>query len=167
MKKNVSVSVILAISIFVISMLAVYGISGAASSSSGAQIGTKSSPPPGGSTPASGSAPTGGAPNAPKSELGKKYSLEILAPSGIPVKTIHIKDPKGKISINWDDPEHGPQVLTNACFNGEILMFDALSGTPGDELFHFTLKIYPGGILLGHAFVTGGAQSPVVLKAVE
>lgn len=131
-----------------------------------------SAPEGGGTPPADVSAPGGGespagVPSVAQPELGYKYSLEILAPSGIPEKTIHIKDPKGKLSINWDDPEHGPQVMTNACFNGEILMFDALSGTPGDELFHFTLKIYPGGILLGHMFRDGGPQSPVVLRAVE
>ena len=124
-------------------------------------------PPSGGDEPGGGEASPSDVPSVAQPELGNKYSLEILAPSGIPVKTIHIKDPKGEISINWDDPEHGPQVMTNACFNGEILMFDALSGTPGDELFHFTLKIYPGGILLGHMFRDGGPQSPVVLKAVE
>jgi len=139
-------------------VLVLFGISGsrAADSSSTRQDAAKINTPPGG-----GALPGGG----PSHELGSTYIIDILAPENAPDKTIYIKDPKGKISATWDS-EHGHQVLTNVSFDGEVLSFNALSGTPGTEYFYFRLVCY-GDYLLGYAKTQEGSKSPVLAKAVK
>ena len=143
--------------IIVVSMLIVSRVSGAAEIPSVKQDTAKGGAPAGGSAPGVDTATT---------ELSSSYSMEILAPSGIPVKTLHFKkDAKGNISGTMDS-EHGTQNLTKVSFDGKTLKFTALSGSNGDESFDFTMKFYTGGILLGEC-EGGRGPSPVVLKTVK
>lgn len=177
MKKIIFASVGLAICIIFISMIACNENSGAAGSSSGTQAETKSGTPAGGAPPAM----TGGAPSAaggtagaageagmpgPSSELGESYVLDFLSPENAGNKTITIKDPKGKISGTWVCTEHGFQELKNVSYDGGILTFGALSGTPGDEYFYFHLELL-GGYLLGYAKQQSGHKSPIVGTPVQ
>lgn len=162
MKKNISVTASLAICILFISMIACYENSGAADSSSIPQGVAKSGSPVGGDIPAGG----GNVPNGPNQELAGTYLIDILSPDNAGDKTLYIKDPKGKISATWECTEHGHQVLTNVSFNGEVLTFNALSGTPGDEYFYYHLEFY-GDHLLGYCKTQDGWKSPVLATAIK
>ncbi len=156
MKTNRSIFLLSTITITVVGMLALYGGDEAASSSSATPEAIKSDAHAG-----AGARPGVG----PGRELAGSYIIDILAPDNAPDKTIYIKDPKGKISATWDS-EHGHQVLTNVSFDGEVLSFNALSGTPGTEYFYFRLESY-GDFLLGYAKTQEGSKSPVLAKAVK
>ena len=173
MKRIKVISTVIGIFI-VVSMLIAFGISGskAADNSASKQETAKSGASAGGNAmasvaPSDGGRPAGGgAPGVgPSRDLSDSYVIDILAPENAPDKTIYIKDPKGKISATWDS-EHGHQVLTNVSFDGEVLSFNALSGTPGTEYFYFRLECY-GDYLLGYAKTQEGSKSPVLAKAVK
>jgi hypothetical protein len=111
--------------------------------------------------------PAGTAPPAPSRELESTYLIDFLLPPNAGDKTLYIKKHEdGKISATWECTEHGFQKLTNTSFDGEVLTFNALSGTPGDEYFYFHLESY-GSFLLGYAKTKEGHKSPIVAKAVE
>jgi hypothetical protein len=106
-------------------------------------------------------------PPAPSRELESTYLIDFLSPPNAGDKTLYIKKSQdGKISATWECTEHGFQKLTNASFDGEILTFNALSGTPGDEYFYFHLESY-GSFLIGYAKTKKGHKSPVVAKSIE
>ena len=159
MKKILSSLVFSTIAVIVISIFAVYENSGATSSSSGTQAGAKSGAPAGGAAPSGGTATA--AVSDTSSELSGSYVLDFLSPENAGNKTITIKDPKGKISGTWVCTEHGFQELKNVSYDGGILTFGALSGTPGDEYFYFHLDLL-GGYLLGYAKQQSGHRSPIV-----
>jgi len=111
--------------------------------------------------------PAGDAPPVPSRELESSYLIDFLSPPNAGDKTLYIKKSKdGKISATWNCTEHGFQKLTNASFDGEILTFNSLSGTPDDEYFYFHLESY-GSFLLGYAKTKDGHKSPIVAKAIE
>ena len=150
MKGIKGISVFLSSFIIVIT-LAVFGVIGSKAASDGS----------------SDSQAKGPAPDLFTSQgLAKSYVIDFLAPENAPDKTIYIKDPKGEISATWECEEHGHQVLTNVSFDGEVLSFNALSGTPGDEYFYFKLNFF-GDFLLGYAKTQEGPKSPVVAKAIN
>lgn len=100
-------------------------------------------------------------------QLASKYVIDFLAPENAPDKTLTIKNPKGaNISATWVDPDHGYQELTNVAFDGEVLTFNALSGTPGDEYFYFQLNLY-GSYLVGYAKTQDMHKSPVIATPVK
>lgn len=154
---------LLSLIIIIVCALILWGGAWDSDSSPATPEGARGAAPAGEGSPPGDGAPPGGV--ATTLELGSKYSLEILAPSGIPEKTVHIKDPKGKISAAMDS-EHGTQALTNVSFDGKTLKFTAVLGSDGNEKFDFTMKLYNGGILLGEC-EGGRGPSPVVMKAVE
>lgn len=138
----------LSLAVYLLAVLGVIGIEAADNTSS--------------ESPAAGSVPT-----APSRELESAYLIDFLSPPNAGDKTLYIsKSEDGKISATWDCTEHGFQKLTNVSFDGEILTFNALSGTPGDEYFYFHLESY-GAFLLGYAKTKEGHKSPVVAKAIE
>ena len=98
--------------------------------------------------------------------LAGSYIIDILMPENAGDKTLYIKNPKGEISATWECTEHGHQVMTNVSFDGEVLKFNALSGTPGTEYFYYSLDFY-GDYLLGYCKTQDGPKSPVVARAVK
>lgn len=176
MKKIILVSVSFAICVIFISMIACNENSGSAGNSSGTQAETDSGAPAGGVPPAGAGETPGaaGAPAAageagaigPTNELEGSYVLDFLSPENAGDKTITIKDPKGNISATWVCTEHGFQELTNVSYDGEVLTFNALSGTPGDEYFYFHLE-FIGGYLLGYAKTQEMHKSPIVGTPIE
>lgn len=143
MKRNKVIAIVFGISV-IVCMLAAFGVSKGVAADR-----TPSSNPAFG---------------APTTELASRYSLEILAPAGIPEKTIYIEQSNGNISGTMDS-EHGTQNLTNTSFDGKVLKFTAMLGSDGNESFEFTLKSY-GTVLLGEC-EGGRGPSPVVAKAIE
>lgn len=153
MKKYKTISLALGVS-FVVCVLAVSGVIGIEAAD---KTSSESSESPAVDT----------APSAPSRELESAYLIDFLSPPNAGDKTLYIsKSDDGKISATWDCTEHGFQKLTNVSFDGEILTFNALSGTPGDEYFYFHLESY-GSFLLGYAKTKEGHKSPVVATAIE
>lgn len=157
-----------------VGVLVAFGInqSKAADSSSETKGKAKSSDPATGNSPAGVGVPaadrgsTASVGGGPSSDLAGTYVIDFLSLENAGDKTLYIKDPKGKISATWDCMEHGFQELTNVSFDGEVLTFTALSGTPGDEYFYFHLDSF-GDYLLCYAKTQEGHKSPIVARAVK
>lgn len=160
MKKMKTIQMVLGLFLMVISLIAVNGSTEAADNASGPPAGMQAGAPGGGNAP-------GGAGGAPLTQLADSYVIDFLAPENAPDKTLYIKNPKGAdISATWVDPQHGHQVLTNVSFDGEVLTFNALSGTPGDEYFYFHLEL-TGSYLIGYAKTQDMHKSPIVATPVK
>ena len=153
MEKNRTISLLLGLS-FVVCELAVLGVIGI-------EAADKTS------SDSSESTAAGDTPPAPSRELESAYLIDFLSPPNAGDKTLYVKKSEdGKTSATWECTEHGFQKLTNVSFDGEILTFNALSGTPGDEYFYFHLESY-GSFLLGYAKTKEGHKSPIVATAIE
>lgn len=101
----------------------------------------------------------------PKAELAAEYTFDILAPAGVPQKYLHI-DLDARTAVL--DTEHGRQTVRDFTYEKEIIRFQAMLGSGGDELFTVVAKLYGGGVALGEASMVGDnmPKSPVVLRQV-
>lgn len=154
MKKIKTITVVFAVSIILISMLALLSYTGAAGSSSGTQAPAKSVAP-------AGEAPADG---ATTKELASSYTLRLLfANTETPVETVTFtKDDTGTISAIMVCEKYGKQEIPVVYFDGEVLKFIALAGSNHDEHFYFELKFY-GTFLIGEA-EGGRGPIPVIAK---
>ena len=150
MKRILSGSLIFTVSIMVITIFVVYGISEAAENSSVKQETAKSSAPATGSVAAK--------------ELTESYILRLLyANTETPVETITFKkDETGTISATMVCEKYGKQDIPVVYFDGKVLKFIALAGSNHDEHFFFELKFY-GAFLIGEA-EGGRGPIPVIAK---
>ena len=80
--------------------------------------------------------------------LSPEWTLDFLAPSGVPQKKLHIDVEKMTGII---ETEHGSQEMKDLKYEDGRLTFKALLGSNGDEPFIVELKVYMGGIMLGEA----------------
>lgn len=70
----------------------------------------------------------------------------------------------GGIPVAIYETEHGKQIVGHLIVDAEIIRFTALSGTPGDELFFYALKIDEEGNLVGETYREGMPHSEVTGK---
>lgn len=101
----------------------------------------------------------------PMAFLAAEYTFDILAPSGVPQKYLHIDLEKMTAVL---DTEHGSQNVQDFTYEGDVFKFKAMLGSNGDELFEVVAKLYGGGIALGEASMVGEntPKSPSVFKQV-
>ena len=97
--------------------------------------------------------------------LGAEYTFDILAPSGVPQKKLHIDLEKLTAVL---DTEHGSQNVQDFKLEEDIFSFRAMLGSNGDELFEVKAKLYPGGTALGEAYMIGDnkPKSPSVFREI-
>ena len=107
-------------------------------------------------------APGGG----PEVRLAAEYTFDILAPSGVPRKYLHIDLNKMTAVL---DTEHGSQEVQGFEYEDAQFSFKAMLGSNGDELFEVKAKLYGGGIALAEASMVGEnmPKSPSVFTEVE
>ena len=86
--------------------------------------------------------PTGMAP----AELPPKHRLTFLDAGGYPVGIY--------------ESEHGKQMVGNLMWDGPVIRFTALAGTPGDELFFYEVQL-EGDAIKGSAYQAGKPKSPL------
>ena len=126
----------------------------------------KNMPPmgPGGPGPGPGG-PGPGPGGGPKPHLDAEYTFDILAPSGVPRKYLHVNLEKMTAVL---DTEHGTQDVQDFKYEGDEFSFKAMLGSGGDELFEVKAKLYGGGIALAEASMVGDnmPKSPSVFTAV-
>lgn len=122
----------------------------------------KKMPPMGAPGPGHGGPGPGGGPMA---RLAAEYTFDILAPSGVPQKYLHVDLEKLTAVL---DTEHGSQIVQDFAYEGDVFRFKAMLGSNGDELFEVVAKIYGGGVALGEASMVGDnmPKSPSVFKEV-
>ena len=97
--------------------------------------------------------------------LSPEWTLDFLAPSGVPQKKLHIDVEKMTGII---ETEHGSQEMKDLKYEDGRLTFKALLGSNGDEPFIVELKVYMGGVMLGEAYMEGEGKpkSPLAAKVV-
>lgn len=101
----------------------------------------------------------------PMAKLAAEYTFDILAPSGVPQKNLHV-DVESMTAVL--DTEHGSQKVKDFKYENEIMIFTAMLGSNGDEVFNVVAKLYGGGIGLGEASMEGEntPKSPSVFKEI-
>ena len=102
----------------------------------------------------------------PMIRLAAEYTLDFLAPSGVPRKYLHVNLEAMTAIL---DTEHGTQDCQNFKYEDGAISFNAMLGSNGDEFFKVVAKLYGGGVMLGEAFIDepNMPKSPVVFKEVE
>ena len=119
--------------------------------------------PPAGGQPGGPGGPGGPGPFAAR--LSPEWTLDFLAPSGVPQKKLHI-DVDNMTGVI--ETEHGSQPMRELEFKDGRLTFKAMLGSNGDENFIVELKLYMGGVMLGEAYMEGDGKprSPLAAKVV-
>ncbi len=97
--------------------------------------------------------------------LTAEWTLDFLAPAGVPQKKLHIDLDSMTGTI---ETEHGTQSMRDLTYQDDRLTFKAQLGSNGDEPFIVELKLYMGGVMLGEAFMEGEGKpkSPLAARAV-
>lgn len=123
-------------------------------------------PPPEGmpGSPGGPGGPAGG--KGPMARLAAEYIFDILAPSGVPTKYLHVNLDDLTATL---DTEHGLQTVKDFKYDDGKFSFVAMLGSNGDEVFNVVAKLYGGGIGLGEASMEGEGtpKSPCVFREKE
>lgn len=99
------------------------------------------------------------------------YRLQILSPKGVPAHQITFSL-EGGIYSAVVTTEHETQKARNLRVNGNVISWEQMAGSYGDERFLYEMKIYPEGIMLGDSRRNDvpreeSPESPVLAELIE